>query len=309
MFCGVAKEVLGARDFWLSPYPVILLILRYMLAKIYIVLLFALTLVSVSVLADSTQSVVVGYLPEYRLDPVVPERLTVVTDLVFFSIEAPADGRLSTEPVGQSVLQTLRSIQQVSGSNLLLCVGGWKRSKGFPSMTMEAGTRQRFIKGLLVYCQTQGFNGVDYDWEHPKNAEELTAYSRLLQETAEAFHPHGLLVTVAQANWQDLGVEAYAAVDRVHLMSYDQPFPQATFDKAKAEVEQLVQWGCPLQKIALGLPFYGRNAQRETRTYQQLIRQGGGGADSDIIDGFAFNARQRSDARCGTRDPKASPAS
>ena len=241
--------------------------------------------------ADEPGFAVIGYLPEYRIANIAPERLAPITDLVYFGLEPPADGRLSDSPIVSSVLKKLQEIKRVAKCRVLISVGGWDRSKGFSALARTDATRQRFIAGLLAYCQNNKFDGIDYDWEHPKGAKELAAYRQLLSDTAVAFHDAGLLVTVAQAGWQNLGKQAYDAVDRVHLMSYDHEFPQATFDKSKADVDRLIGWGCAPEKIAMGLPFYGRNKKREARTYRELVGERAIDPNADTIDGFAFNGR------------------
>jgi hypothetical protein len=53
-------------------------------------------------------------------------------------------------------------------------------------------------------------------------------------------------------------------------MSYDHRFPQATLKKTKAGIERLSEWGCPQEKIALGVPFYGKNKAGHARSYASL---------------------------------------
>ena len=233
---------------------------------------------------------IIGYLPEYRVEKSSPEQLGPITDLIYFGIKPPANGHLPVTPVKTSILRRLHEIKHITKCRLLICVGGWGRSTGFPTLAGNKDFRKQFISNMSGYCRANSFDGIDYDWEHPKGAKEQSTYVELLTETAKTFNKDGLIVTVAQASWQDLGKEVYRAVDRVHFMSYDHEFPQATLGKSKTDIKKLLGWGCPAEKIALGLPFYGRNRNRDARTYAQLIgkRQK---KDADIIDGFAFNSR------------------
>ena len=237
------------------------------------------------------QFAVVGYLPEYRVESIDAERLRAVTDLVYFGLVPSADGELPSPPVKPDVLRKLHEFKRAADCRLLICVGGAGRSAGFARLATNDAARRRFINSLLAACRSHGFDGVDYDWEHPQDAAETAAYVRLLAETRAAFQKPQLLVTVAQAAWQDLGKPAYAAVDRVHLMSYDHDFPQATLEKSKADVDRLIRWGCPPEKIVLGVPFYGRNRRRRARTYRELISTRRPAADLDQLDGYAFNGR------------------
>ncbi len=241
--------------------------------------------------AGETQApfVVAGYLPHYRVAQVNPESLKPLTDLIYFGLALPADGRLTGAPVPPSILQKLREIRSVTGCRLLLCVGGWKRSEGFARAASRTDLRRQLVAELLTICVKNRFDGIDLDWEHPQGPGELASYQALLAEARKDFGPEGLLVTVAQASWQNLGKPAYSAVDRVHLMSYDHDYPQATLEKSRKDVERMIGWGCPPGKVTLGLPFYGRNKARDSRTYRQLVSNRAPAPDRDEINGYAFN--------------------
>lgn len=244
---------------------------------------------SMTVAVRAAEPVVVGYLPKYRIDAVDPQRLGVVTDVVYFSFEPAIDGKLPEMLVEDQVLARLKLIKQASNCRILICAGGWNRSEGFAKFAMNPAARKTFIDGMFAYCQQHGFDGIDYDWEHPKDVAELTAYADLLSETASRFHAANMIVTVAQAGWQDIGKRAYDAIDRVHLMCYDHAFPHATLEKATADIERLLQWGCPPEKIALGVPFYGRDKDRKTKMYRELVGDKAVDPAADIIDGYAAN--------------------
>jgi len=234
---------------------------------------------------------VVAYLPDYRMAGLTldEEWLKSVTDLIYFSLQVPPDGAIPLDAINEQHVAKLAEIKEKLGCRLLLCLGGWERSEGFDQVARDPALRDALIRSLVALCQAHGFDGVDYDWEHPSNQQELDDYAALIEDTAAAFAEHNLMVTVAQGGWQDIGERAYNALDRVHLMCYDQDFPQATMAHAREEVARLVEWGCPPQKIALGIPFYGRNAQREARSYVELIGDSQVDPDSDEIDGYAFN--------------------
>lgn len=233
--------------------------------------------------------VIVGYLPSYRLDQVDIEQMKGVTDLVYFGLTPTKDGHLPEAAIDDATIAKLQSIKSKLECRLLICIGGWNRSAGFPTLAKEESSRATFVSEVLAFCRQHKFDGVDYDWEHPKDQEELTAYSQLISETAAAFADDKMIVTVAQAGWQDIDKEAYSSLDRVHLMAYDHGFPHATVAKAKADVERLIDWGCPANKIALGVPFYGRNREGDAKAYRRLIELESFDPESDELDGYAFN--------------------
>jgi GH18 family chitinase len=267
-------------------------------SKITVRMLFLLSVLPALLISDTLNAqsapskfAVIGYLPEYRLDSIKPDAIRGVTDLIYFGLVPNKNGRLSEPPIPSAALIKLQSIKQQSRCRLLFSVGGWDRSNGFAELTSSPTTRQLFIRSLVQYCRQSGFHGIDYDWEHPKTKLELANYVKLITETSNACHPHSMIVTVAQAAWQNIGKDAYQAVDRLHLMTYDHDFPHATYDKSTKDIERVIGWGCAPEKLALGIPFYGRNKERKARTYAEITANQPVDSTKDLIAGFAFNGQ------------------
>lgn len=245
---------------------------------------------------EKVGKLVVGYVPKYRLKGLKIEHLKGVTDLVYFGMEIGTEGELVGKVEGWEV-EKLKVIREKVGCRVMVCVGGWGRSEHFAKVCGNVALRERFVGELVKFCERNGFDGVDYDWEHPKCAREVEGYVELVKLTHERFEQAAgkRVVSVAQASWQNLGKDMYAAVDRVHLMSYDHAYPQATFEKSKADVERLLEWGCPGKKLVLGVPFYGRDKARNARAYRDLKRVWGKenqGEVPDVVEGFALNGKQ-----------------
>ena len=242
-----------------------------------------------SISIQSEQPLIVGYLPEYRIDDVEAEQLKPLTDVIYFGLTPPTNVQEFSPVISEAALTKLKEIKREADCRLLVCVGGWNRSDNFAALAANPRSRRTFISRLTKFCNENDFDGVDFDWEHPKNAEEIRNYARLLQESRAAFRKSKLLVTVAQAGWQDLGKAAYTAVNRVHLMAYDHRYPQASLQATTADVDRILKNGCPQQKVVLGVPFYGRNVDGAARTYRDLSAANSKAPEKDVIDGFAFN--------------------
>jgi len=241
---------------------------------------------------------VVAYLPDYRaltLAPAAPP-LNNLTDLIFFSLEPTPSGGLNGARLTSAVTARLQAIKTQSIKRrrplrLWVALGGWERSAGFAPVATDPAKRPLFVRALTLFCLRHGFDGADFDWEHPANAAEEAGYAALLAETHRAFAPHALRLSVTMAPWQKISPVAIAAVDAVNLMAYDHPARHSTFAQAQADVAGFLGQGVPPQKLCLGLPFYGRAiAHPDTAlAYADIARRYHPAPGVDEVNGMYFN--------------------
>jgi len=243
-----------------------------------------------SPLTGAQRTEVVGYLPHYRVDSLNALPYDSLTDVIFFSVEPKVDGSIDSSDAKPAILKKLRALTTPKGVKLHLCVGGWRKSKGFSKMAANLSTRTAFVRNLTAFLKTHQLDGADLDWEHPRSKSEIESFQKLIIELKTAFHPHGLELTVTVAGWGTyLHPETVPFVDRIQIMAYDQGTPHASFAGATKDMERWVKQGAPKSKLFLGLPFYGRNAKKEAMTYAEIIRRFKPSPDSDLAGGYHFN--------------------
>ncbi|MCA9081864.1 MAG: glycoside hydrolase family 18 protein [Planctomycetaceae bacterium] len=232
-----------------------------------------------------------AYLPEYRLNQFDAEHLTALTDLMLFSVEVEAEGRLNLDRWGGERLRRLDEIAVSAPCRVLMSVGGWGRSKGFPAVAADPGRRKRFANELIQFCEQHRLDGIDIDWEHPSSEEERALFVVLMQDLGRELHRHQLLLTTALAPWKPVDPQVAMAIDRIHLMSYDDEGRHSTPEQAEANIRKWVAAGIPARKLCLGIPCYGKPIERDgrpARTYRDLVdRQTGNQLDE--VDGYYFN--------------------
>jgi chitinase len=234
---------------------------------------------------------VCGYLPDYRIRDFDTTLLRYATDIIYFSLEPNGDGTLVTGPFVAEHCKTLAEWRTRHGFRLLVSVGGWGRSRGFAAMSTDDAGRGKFVKTMTDFCVTNSFDGVDYDWEFPKTAQEKKGYIDLIRDTKQAFLPHGKIVTVALGHQQNLGKEAYGLLDRVHIMSYDHLGKHSTLEHAKGDAARFMGFGVLKGKLLLGVPFYARNVKKpdDSRSYGDLAEAHDLEPDSDWVCDYYFN--------------------
>ncbi|MEM7474525.1 MAG: glycoside hydrolase family 18 protein, partial [Planctomycetota bacterium] len=233
---------------------------------------------------------IVGYLPDYRLSAAKAESLRGLTDLILFSAEIRLDGSLDLNRLHSCPWSTIRTATRRQKIKLILSIGGWERSKHFATVAASPPKLAQFAKSVVQFCKKHELDGVDIDWEHPKNAQEEGNYAILLKTLKTAFQPDNLTLSVTIATWQRLTPEAIADVDRIQIMAYDYGGEHSEIQKVELEIGKLLDAGFPAEKMILGLPFYGRDVLNRTATsYADIVEQYRPAANVDRIGNLYFN--------------------
>lgn len=241
--------------------------------------------------APSAPFRIVGYLPEYRFKTFLPEYASDLTDLILFAAEPTADGHVDLGKVANAPWEILREYRAKHGVRLILCMGGWGRSDHFSKAVLNDSARKTLVEEIVKTLQLHQLDGLDLDWEHPANAEEMQGYAQLLIDLKKAFQPHRLVLSVTIAPWKEIPAEGFAAADSIQLMSYDYGQRHSTFEQASADVQSFIAKGIPPEKLILGMPFYGRDVKdrRKTITYKDAVKRFQPGENVDEIEGYFFN--------------------
>jgi chitinase len=193
-------------------------------------------------------------------------------------------------------LKKLNELKKVNPElKILISIGGWGWSGGFSDAVLTPEAREIFANSAVDYMLRHKIDGIDLDWEYPglpgagnthrpEDKENFTAILKLIREkldtlTADGHQPY--LLTIASAASQryldhtEMDI-AHQYLDFINIMTYDYytgGSPIAghhsnlyrsgnTDDRvgisSALAVEQHIKAGIPLQKIVLGVPFYGR---------------------------------------------------
>ena len=171
---------------------------------------------------------------------------------------------------------------------ILLSIGGWGSGR-FSEMAANENNRLAFAADCRRVIREYGLDGIDMDWEYPTVAaakissspNDTKNFTLLMRDIRQAIGNNKLLTfaSISTARHVDFkSVEPY--VDYINIMTYDistNGFHHAGLYRSELtgmqgsglsceeSVDLHVAAGIPIQKLTLGLPFYGHG--RDTIPY------------------------------------------
>lgn len=165
--------------------------------RVFLPLAFLLVLLQGFCQSETEKSsfTVFGYLPEYRLGgfDYAGAFANGLTHLIFFSLEVDARTFLPKALDRLPSKEDLRRAREAAdsvGGKLMLSFGGNARSAGFGEMTATPKTRRKFLDALNTLLEENDLDGVDYNWEYPRSAEEWDAWGLLMHESKQLLLRH-----------------------------------------------------------------------------------------------------------------------
>ncbi len=237
---------------------------------------------------DTNGFKVVGYMPSWQGDAnsIQYDKLTHIN----YSFLLPnSDGSL--RPLeNASKMQQIVSLGHAQGVKILIAVGGWMdgNDSAFTTLAANPSTRTAFVNNLVNFVNQYNLDGVDMDWEYPREGNEPQNYELLMQELGQAMHSRGKLLTAAVvvSGWNADGVLSgvFDDVDFLNIMAYDGP-DHSTMAQAEGGLNYWLGRGLPKEKAVLGVPFYSRP---QAQSYASLLAQGAS-PNSDSFQGNNYN--------------------
>ncbi|KAK4051145.1 Chitinase 4 [Microbotryomycetes sp. JL201] len=172
---------------------------------------------------------------------------------------------------------------------VLLSIGGWTYSNNFAGPASTSQGRRMFVESSIKLLEDYALDGLDIDWEYPKNDAEAWNYVELLRDLRQGLDAHaarkglsteqGYELTIAApcgaANYEKLKLkEMDEYLSMWLLMSYDYSGSWDTVTGHQAAlsdngsptststdrtIRHFASQGVPVSKLVLGIPLYGRS--------------------------------------------------
>ena len=112
---------------------------------------------------------------------------------------------------------------------MLVTLGGAGRTGGLPLVAASGPKRRALVRTLVAFCRAKALDGVDFNWEYPRDDADFASLASLLRAASAPFRDANLVATMAY-HPLDGRSEAFLAsanvarhVHLAHAMAYDRP--------------------------------------------------------------------------------------
>jgi chitinase len=158
-----------------------------------------------------------------------------------------------------------------------LSVGGWGAGN-FSEMAADENHRKKFCQNCLAAVKKYNLDGIDLDWEYPTSSSagissspgDKENFTLLVKDLRAALGDDRLVTMASSASAKYVDFKSCADyMNFVNLMTYDMGNPpyhnaglyRSSMTKRSCDesVTLHLNAGVPLEKIVLGVPFYGRD--------------------------------------------------
>lgn len=223
-----------------------------------------------------------GYYPGYRQSAMPPSVIdyTALTHIIHFSAMPTTNGALNDAPNSMTFTRStnLVAVAHAAKKKVLFSVG----PTGGSIFTNAASVANlpTFIYNLTNFMVVRGYDGIDIDWEPISSSDSarFTAFINALRASLDTITPRPLL-TIAVATQPSLVGSLQSKFDQINIMTYDMsgtypgwitwhnaplynggirfPSTGGLVPSTDAMVNTFTNAGVPLNKLGIGIAFYG----------------------------------------------------
>lgn len=237
----------------------------------------AITLVALALSAPGQAQWITGfYQSQNGVEPISALPWGKYTHIVHFAITTDGSGGILPQQLTPAEISQLIAARP-AGKKIMVCIQDNSNNLSAFRTSTAPGNIDRFVANIGAFVSSNGYDGVDLDWEQNLSAGQYANLFQLLR----AAMPTAVITTDMNNNSAAVAAAAASAsfVDQFNLTCYDLDNPgngyswyndplfqngNNSVQTCNWRVEPFLKAGVPTTKIGIGLPFYGRRWQGVT---------------------------------------------
>lgn len=218
----------------------------------------------------------------YNRGRIAAESLRASDDLIFLNVRPHKDGSLSFEnprvfqekgvTTWEELIKSVRSDVKGTKAKLRLGAAGgeWK------AMVADEAARTTFAKNIKKVLAENKLDGIDLDFEWAETEKEYKDYSLAILKMREVLGDKYLFSVSLHPVSYKISKEAIAAVDFISLQCYGPSPVRFPMEKYASDIQMVLAYGIPKEKLVAGVPFYGvtKNGSKKTEAYFSFVQDG-----------------------------------
>ena len=272
---------------------------------------------------EKPQKVIVAYVTSWT--QALPDtRYVTHINYAFGHVTETFDGVRIDNP------QRLKTVAALKTANkalqVLLSIGGWGSGR-FSEMAADDQNRKKFADDCARVVKEYDLDGIDIDWEYPTSKaggisasdDDTKNFTLLMEDIRKAIGNKKLLTLATVMNGKYIDFAAIKdVVDFVNIMAYDSGNPpkhHAALHRSEMTgsgsgeegVKAHQAAGMPLDKLVLGIPFYGRGNNKDIKGfvhYRDLIKLTGFESKWDAVAKVPYLVNAAGEMVCSYESPE-----
>ena len=208
--------------------------------------------------------------------------MRVSDDLIFLNVHPNKDGSLSFEnprafqgkgaTTWKELIKSVRA--KVKGTKVKIRLGA--SSGEWKAMVANEDARKAFAENIREVLKKNKLDGIDLDFEWAENKKEYEDYSLAILKLKEVLGDKYILSVSLHPVSYKISKEAIAAIDFISLQCYGPSPVRFPIEKYRSDIQMVLEYGIPKEKLVAGVPFYGvtKDNSKKTEAYFSFVQDG-----------------------------------
>lgn len=248
---------------------------------------------------EKDKFLVTGYVNTSRIKAETDlEFINYVDRIFFFGMSPDKDGVFTVRDNYVKNYQIIRS-KMNKNQKILLVVGGGALVANMHVMGNDPDKREAYVKELVAFAKKHKFDGIDMDWEtnwKSKPAEHVPTENliALLTSIKEQMPKDAILTAALGGGSAQQAYDILPLVEDVSVMIYSTLNKEGLHAPLYTVKERLLRYRkvtFPNNRLLVGVPFYGRRADKKAMVYSEIVKNlEPGDTSTAMYEGFSFNS-------------------